>query len=87
MSFGGSVFSRMVFVLIWTCFFVVLAVAGVRCICDGMDIRWWTILYIVSSIIESLARARKTKDVVFVISLLSYSACYQISPWYRLPSD
>ena len=32
----------------WSWPLVVLVVAGVRYICDGMAIRWWTILYIIT---------------------------------------
>ena len=46
MSFGGSVFWRMIPEIFWSWPLVVLVVAGVRYIYDGMTIRWWTILYI-----------------------------------------
>ena len=46
MSFGGSVFWRMDIWNFWSWLLFVLVVAGVRYICDGMPIRWWTILYI-----------------------------------------
>ena len=45
LSFGGSVNG------IWNVgswHLVVLVIAGVRYICDGMAIRWWTILCIIT---------------------------------------
>ena len=35
----------------WPWPLVVLVVAGVRYICDGMAIRWWTILYIITTFV------------------------------------
>jgi small-conductance mechanosensitive channel len=48
----------------WPLVHVVLVVAGVRYICEGMDIRWWAILYIIT---------------IYVLVLLCYKIGHFIS--------
>jgi hypothetical protein len=60
MSFGGSVFWRMDIWNFWSWLLFVLVVAGVRYICDGMPIRWWTILYITTIFALVLLKLEQT---------------------------